>query len=126
MSYSAHTWVDGETITAAKLNNIEDGIDEASQTGGGGLAFVTWTHTNDGITLGMTAQQIFDGMLAGGMYAVNINVTESDGYRLQKGLHVIYDIDDRTADEAGITLISYSYQFWASSYSDYPSAYLGD
>jgi len=27
MSYTKHTWVTGETITAEKLNNIEDGID---------------------------------------------------------------------------------------------------
>lgn len=36
MSYTEHTWVDGETITAAKLNNIEEGISEAAQSGGGG------------------------------------------------------------------------------------------
>lgn len=29
MSYTKHTWVDGETITAAKMNNIEEGIDDA-------------------------------------------------------------------------------------------------
>lgn len=27
MSYTKHAWVTGETITAEKLNNIEDGID---------------------------------------------------------------------------------------------------
>lgn len=36
MSYTRHTWTDPETITAAKLNNIEDGIEEAAQSGGGG------------------------------------------------------------------------------------------
>lgn len=36
MSYEQHTWVDGETITASKMNNIEAGIVEASQSGGGG------------------------------------------------------------------------------------------
>ena len=35
MSYSKHTWVSHETITAAKLNNIEDGVEEAAQSGGG-------------------------------------------------------------------------------------------
>lgn len=29
MAYERHTWVDGETITDTKLNNIEDGIEEA-------------------------------------------------------------------------------------------------
>lgn len=36
MSYEKHTWVNNETITAAKMNNIEDGIEEAAQSGGGG------------------------------------------------------------------------------------------
>ena len=36
MSYEQHEWTTGETITAAKMNNIEDGIAEAAQSGGGG------------------------------------------------------------------------------------------
>lgn len=35
MSYTAHTWTNGETITAAKMNNLEEGIAEAAQSGGG-------------------------------------------------------------------------------------------
>ena len=31
MSYTKHTWVTGETITAEKLNNIEDGVDDLSR-----------------------------------------------------------------------------------------------
>ena len=30
MSYNKHTWETGETITAEKLNNLEDGIDDIS------------------------------------------------------------------------------------------------
>ena len=29
MSYSKHTWETGETITATKLNNLEDGLEDA-------------------------------------------------------------------------------------------------
>ena len=29
MSYTAHTWTNGETITAAKMNNIENGVANA-------------------------------------------------------------------------------------------------
>lgn len=36
MAYTPTTWATGDTITAAKLNNIEDGIVEAAQSGGGG------------------------------------------------------------------------------------------
>lgn len=34
MAYEKHTWVNNETITAAKMNNIEDGIEEAAQSDG--------------------------------------------------------------------------------------------
>lgn len=36
MAYVEHEWVNGETITAEKMNNIEQGIAEAAQSGGGG------------------------------------------------------------------------------------------
>lgn len=43
MSYVKHTWVNNEVISASKLNNIEDGIEEASQSGGGGgVDAVVW------------------------------------------------------------------------------------
>lgn len=43
MSYEKHEWVNNETITASKLNNIEDGIEEAAQSGGGGgIDAVVW------------------------------------------------------------------------------------
>ena len=32
MSYNSTTWVTGDTITAAKLNNIESGIQESTNT----------------------------------------------------------------------------------------------
>lgn len=36
MAYTKHTWECDELITADKLNNIEDGIEEAISGGGGG------------------------------------------------------------------------------------------
>ena len=41
MAYEKHTWACGETITEAKLNNIEDGIEEALECceGGGDSGF---------------------------------------------------------------------------------------
>lgn len=32
MSYTKHTWENGETITAEKLNNIEEGIEDSGET----------------------------------------------------------------------------------------------
>lgn len=42
MAYEKHTWTTGETITATKLNNIEDGI----AGGGGSLPYIEITTTN--------------------------------------------------------------------------------
>ena len=49
MPYVEHTWTNGETITAAKMNNIEEGIAEAAQSGGGSPwdAVIRLTHSND-------------------------------------------------------------------------------
>lgn len=47
MSYEKHNWTDNETITAAKLNNIEGGIEEAAQSGGGYDAVITIYHDNN-------------------------------------------------------------------------------
>lgn len=47
MSYTPHTWVDNETITAAKLNNIEDGI-----ANGGGVATVLVNFNTEGGIIG--------------------------------------------------------------------------
>lgn len=50
MSYTRHNWIDPETIDAAKLNNIEDGIEEAAQSGGGGSpwdAVIRLTHAEN-------------------------------------------------------------------------------
>ena len=35
MAYSRNTWVCGDVISAQKLNNIEDGIEEALECCGG-------------------------------------------------------------------------------------------
>lgn len=40
MSYTKHTWSDGELVTAAKMNNIENGIEEAASGGGGSASTV--------------------------------------------------------------------------------------
>ncbi len=44
MSYTPTTWATGDTITAAKLNNIEDGIANA---GGGWDAIIRLTHAEN-------------------------------------------------------------------------------
>lgn len=45
MSYTKHTWANGEIVTSVKMNNIEDGIDEAL-SGGGGSDIAVFTYAN--------------------------------------------------------------------------------
>lgn len=44
MAYNKTTWASGDTITAEKLNNIENGIEASS--GGSGSLVVTFTYDN--------------------------------------------------------------------------------
>lgn len=65
MAYEKHTWVNNETITAAKMNNIETGIEEAAQSGGGGVLIVTSSFVNGVVTMDKTAQEIYDAFMSG-------------------------------------------------------------
>ena len=58
MSYDKNTWAKGDVITAAKLNNMEDGIESASA--GGGIVLVNIS-TEDGETF--TADKTFAELL---------------------------------------------------------------
>lgn len=58
MSYEKHTWETGETITAEKLNNIEDGI--ASASGGDSRVFYVNIQGRPGSA---TFDKTFDEML---------------------------------------------------------------
>lgn len=47
LSYTRHTWVDDESITYQKLNNIEDGVEEAAESGGGYDAEISIYHSDN-------------------------------------------------------------------------------
>lgn len=66
MSYTRHNWIDPETINAAKLNNIEDGIEEAAQSGGGAMICnASWDDVKANYALDKTAQEIYDALVSG-------------------------------------------------------------
>lgn len=60
MSYNKTTWATGDIITAAKLNNMEDGIADA----GSGAAMVL-TLDSDTLAFDKTWQEIHDALIAG-------------------------------------------------------------
>lgn len=63
MAYTRHTWVDNETISKEKLNNIEDGIEEASQSNG--AMYVHGSYVGGNYTLDKTIQELYDATQAG-------------------------------------------------------------
>lgn len=123
MSYTSHTWTDGETITAAKLNNIEEGIAEAAESGGGGLTLIPWEYDNETskITLSMTFQDMMDGMVSGSLYAFRMPDDELGGWNVSKGVFLTVGINESNLDAS-----FGDYYFMADSASGYLYCYVGD
>ena len=62
MSYTKNTWATGDTITATKLNNMEDGIANAGSV----LICNTSYSSSAGVyVLDKTAQEIYEALLSG-------------------------------------------------------------
>lgn len=62
MAYTKKTWVNGEVIDAAKLNNIETGINEAIQkanSSGGTGGAVPVNHASADTTYGMATEEMY-------------------------------------------------------------------
>ncbi len=76
MSYEPYTWKGGDTVTANKLNHIEQGI---AQGGSGGVLYIpnsTMDNQTGIITLGMTAGEIFTALQEGKFVFTSISMEE--------------------------------------------------
>lgn len=62
MSYTPHTWENDELITAAKMNNIEEGIAEG---GSGALICNAYNDGVHGYVLDKTVQEIYNAINSG-------------------------------------------------------------
>lgn len=75
MAYSKTTWVNGDTITAEKLNNIENGVAENDDK----KAYVIkCTENNSTYTLDKTYEEITNAIREG--YAVFVLLDRTNGY----------------------------------------------
>lgn len=136
MPYVEHTWTNGETITAAKMNNIEEGIAEAAQSGGSGAVIII----DDGTALDKTYAEIYDLIHSGTPCYIKYNIGGSTSdldtdyayavYLVQ--VIAVYKYNDSyriwasSAEQIGISGSSYigSAGIWtyqASTSSDYPT-----
>lgn len=78
MSYNKYTWTDGETITAAKLNHMEDGIAD-SESGDNEIVIVKFSYSNGGYSADKTFSEIGQELMSGKMI-VGINIGDGVTY----------------------------------------------
>ena len=73
MSYEPYTWKGGDTVTANKLNHIEQGI---AQGGSGGILHVPAIADARTITLGMTAGEILSALQEGKLVFASLSSSD--------------------------------------------------
>lgn len=128
MSYTPTTWANGDTITAEKMNNIEQGIVDASGGGSGSVVNVPITVESSGgattFTLGLTWAEI-DELTDAGAVLYHKCTAESAGLHndLAAGnilyLNKVWLYGTDYAVMFIDTLGSYDFQFYADSESGY-------
>lgn len=94
MSYNKNTWANGDVITAAKMNNIENGIAAAEESGGGyDLVIENDWENNKWIN-------------------VNITTDQADKLILKKGNFL--DLEDKLANGEPINAVLISHGMFSS------------
>lgn len=121
MSYTPTVWANGDTITATKLNKMENGIADAGSGGGGGGALIVTATSSEGQygtewTCDKTAAEMWTAFLSGVviiMMAEDLGVLVSSAYGGQSG-YGFYTYDGIDTDQ--------NYSFQALLGTDYPVA----
>lgn len=94
MAYTKQTWTTGDTVTASKLNHMEDGI----AGGGGGAMIVTVSDVNGNFTLNKTVKEIYDALLGGTpayiVYQYGVLGEDYTGHLILAPIVKIYNYDD--------------------------------
>ena len=106
MSYEKQTWVTGETITASKLNHMEDGIEALSKE----YDFILYYNINEEATppftisaLGISPDDLFDKITENGVIKTvciaTHNALEGEVFYLPSDctIHINDTLDDLTA-----------------------------
>ena len=100
MAYTPTEWKNGDVITAEKLNNLEEGVQEVLTNDGGGRLIATPNHNN---VLDKTWQQIYD---AFPNVAIEIGHREGDIY-----LEAVSAISGNPTEN--------TYTFWTEGQNNY-------
>ena len=142
MSYEKTTWQTGDIVTAEKLNNIENGIEnagslpsvtaeddgdvltvvdgawaKATPSGGGGPLVIGVTSVDDVYTLNKTWKEIYDAM-ASGQIAMIVGEFET---ALEQYIVKFAEIDEQYAKPYTVVLSDGDGTYYAETQNDYPS-----
>lgn len=82
MAFEPKTWVCGDTITAQELNRMEQGIEDASQDGGGSSSFIVHgTVSDENITVAENVEDIVNAIEAEqNVYMITVDSDNNQSY----------------------------------------------
>ena len=107
MSYVKQTWLNGETITATKLNHMEDGIEGAYTST---IPVVTITAADNVYTMDMKAGELYAAI----ENSVGFAITENAGT-------IYYYMITQVTEDNGYSFTVGANAFTAASADDYPT-----
>lgn len=76
MDYTKTNWQSGDVITAEKLNNMENGIEDASAAGAN-VIIVPMTVENNRLVMRLTSKEVYDYTAAGKYVVVYVEEEEA-------------------------------------------------
>ena len=114
MAYEKHVWQTGQVITADKLNNIQDGINEERERER--VYKVNLTLQGDGTDgnpyryeTDKTWQEIADAFDAGQKCLINYTIEDAEGLFLENGQSIIHIVNMQTVLKNDIYLYGISF-----------------
>ena len=119
MSYNKTTWANGDTITAEKLNNIENGIENA---GGGALICTLVGEGGTGRVVDKTYGEIKTALDAGKVVILRIygnSNTEYDYHTLAS--FEVYDEQENYPTTYTVTFANMPWTFYSGAANEYPT-----
>lgn len=119
MSYTPNVWANGDVVTSAKLNAMEQGIAAASG-GGGGVLVVNATVSGSTGTLNKTAGEIYSVLEGGGIVACKFELVADE--IVLWFLDTYYTFDEQYGYQFVFRHGSDTVEFTAVTANDYPTA----
>ena len=111
MSYEPTVWKDGDLVTSAKLNKLEQGV---ATSDGGGVFITEATYTGNRIVLDKTAGEIYNAFQTG----LVVIKGENDGVEIN--MHIV-SINKNGTKYQILAQSDFPWMFYATGADSYPS-----